>query len=75
MSSYEINSKAKDKYQCLKCRTPLHTITTPKVRNTRAQDQIDATHGSFDNNIEVLTETLVRIKGAPLVGEMEWLDY
>ncbi len=53
----------------------MHTITTPKVRNTRAQDQIDATHGSFDNNIEVLSETLVRIKGAPLVSEMEWLDY
>jgi hypothetical protein len=45
------------------------------VRTTRAQDQIDATHGSFGSNIDVLTETLVRIKGAPLVGEMEWLDY
>jgi len=53
----------------------LHTITTPKVRNTRAQDQIDASHASFGSNIDVLTETLVRIKGAPLVGEMEWLDY
>lgn len=53
----------------------MHTITTPKVRTTRAQDQIDATHGSFGSNIEVLTETLARIKGAPLVGEMEWLDY
>ena len=53
----------------------LHTVTTPKVRTTRTQDQIDASHGSFDNNIEVLSETLVRIKGAPLIGEMEWLDY
>ena len=53
----------------------LHTITTPKVRTTRIQDQIDATHGSFGSNIDVLTETLVRIKGAPLVAEMEWLDY
>ncbi|MDN3918715.1 C1 family peptidase [Roseateles violae] len=52
-----------------------HTITTPKVRNTREQCQISATHGSFDNNIEVLTDTLARIKGAPLVREMEWLDY
>jgi hypothetical protein len=53
----------------------LHTVTTPKVRTTRNQDQIDASHGSFGSNIEVLTETLVRIKGAPLVAEMEWLDY
>ena len=53
----------------------MHSITTPKVRNTREQGQISATHGSFDNNIEVLTETLVRIKGAPLAAEMEWLDY
>ena len=53
----------------------MHTITTPKIRTTRAQDQIDSTHGSFDNNIEVLSETLVRIKGAPLAAEMEWLDY
>lgn len=52
-----------------------HAITTPKVRNTREQCQISATHGSFDNNIDALTETLVRIKGAALVSEMEWLDY
>jgi hypothetical protein len=53
----------------------LHTITTPKVRNTRDFCQISATHGSFDNNIDVLTETIERIKGAALVAEMEWLDY
>lgn len=52
----------------------LHTVTTPKVRTTRVQDQIDATHGSFSSNIDVWSETLVRVKGAPLVGEMEWLD-
>lgn len=52
-----------------------HTIATPKVRNTREMGQINATHGSFDNNIEVLTETLERIKGAALAAPMEWLDY
>ena len=34
-----------------------------------------ATHGSFDNNIAVLTETIERIAGAPLAAPMEWLDY
>ncbi|MET0519419.1 MAG: C1 family peptidase [Burkholderiaceae bacterium] len=53
----------------------MHTVTTPKVRTTKRMDQIDATHGSFDNNIDVLTETLMRIKSAALVAPMEWLDY
>jgi hypothetical protein len=34
-----------------------------------------ATHGSFDNNIAVLTETIERISGERLVAPMEWLDY
>ena len=53
----------------------LTTVTQPKVRQTRMGDQEPASHGSFDNNIDVLTQTLERIKGAPLLGEMEWLDY
>lgn len=53
----------------------LTTVTQPKVRQTRMGDQASASHGSFDNNIDVLTRTLERVKGAPLTGEMEWLDY
>lgn len=53
----------------------LGTVATPKLRNTREGNQIDATHGSFDNNIEVLTATIERIAQQPLVSEMEWLDY
>ena len=53
----------------------LNRITTPKVRITQAGDQIDAGHGSFDNNIDVLTGTLERIRGGALVAPMEWLDY
>ncbi len=53
----------------------LHLVSTPKVRNTKAQGQIDAAHGSFDNDIETLTGTLQRIKGDALVSPMEWLDY
>lgn len=50
-------------------------VTNEFVRNTRAGGQIQATHGSFDNNIDVLTETIERIRGRKLVSEMEWLDY
>jgi hypothetical protein len=54
----------------------LARITTePNVPNTKAGGTIPATHGSFDNNIAVLTETIERISGAPLVSPMEWLDY
>jgi hypothetical protein len=50
-------------------------VETPDVRITKTGAQIQATHGSFDNNINVLTETLQRIKGGTLVAPMEWLDY
>lgn len=53
----------------------LHRVTAPKVRTTKAGDQIAASHGSFDNNIDVLTGTLERIRGGALVAPMEWLDY
>lgn len=53
----------------------LNRVTAPKVRTTKAGDQIDASHGSFDNNIDILTGTLERIRGAALVAPMEWLDY
>ncbi|WP_156391967.1 MULTISPECIES: C1 family peptidase [unclassified Roseateles] len=53
----------------------LNLVATPKVRTTKTGDQIDASHGSFDNNIDVLTGTLERIRGSALVAPMEWLDY
>jgi hypothetical protein len=45
------------------------------VRDTREGHQQQATHGSFDNNIPVITQTIERIKGAPMVKQIEWLDY
>ena len=53
----------------------LKTIDTPEIINTRENDHIQATHGSFDNNIAVLAETIARIKGAALSSPLEWLDY
>ncbi|CAM3907398.1 C1 family peptidase [Roseateles saccharophilus] len=53
----------------------LNKVTAPKVRTTKTGDQIDASHGSFDNNIDVMTATLERIRGSAVVAPMEWLDY
>lgn len=50
-------------------------VTRPKVRTTKTGDQIPASHGSFDNNIDVITGTLERIRGGALVAPLEWLDY
>ncbi|WP_051362147.1 C1 family peptidase [Solimonas soli] len=50
-------------------------ITDPTVRTTAHDNRIQATHGSFDNNLEVIGETIRRIRGAPLVAPLEWLDY
>lgn len=53
----------------------LNKITAPKVSTTRTGNQMAASHGSFDNNIDVMTATLARIRGAARVAPMEWLDY
>ncbi|MEB6587646.1 C1 family peptidase [Pseudomonas asiatica] len=48
---------------------------SPWVRTTRNGQQSPSSHGSFDNNIEVMTFVLTRITGKKLIGELEWLDY
>ena len=45
------------------------------VPTTNAGGRTQATHGSFDNNIDALTTTLERIRGSRLVAPMEWLDF
>ena len=50
-------------------------VTARDVRITRTGATTQATHGSFDNNIDVMTATLERIRGKSLVAPMEWLDY
>lgn len=52
-----------------------NAVTAPDVRDTRMGHRVPATHGSFDNNIDALTETLQRIAGRKLIAPMEWLDY
>jgi len=52
-----------------------------QLRQPQRQDRIQATHGSFDNNIKVLTETIARVSGRDgpggpgLVAPLEWMDY
>jgi hypothetical protein len=50
-------------------------VSDETVPNTRAGGRTTATHGSFDNNIPVLTAAIERIRGSALVSPMEWLDY
>ncbi|HKB53718.1 MAG TPA: C1 family peptidase [Ramlibacter sp.] len=53
----------------------LRVIASRNVTVTREGAQIQATHGSFDNNIAVVTETIERIKGSAVAAPLEWLDH
>ena len=53
----------------------LRLVERPQVTVTREGGQCKSTHGSFDNNIAALTETIERIKGSAVVAGLEWLDY
>lgn len=52
-----------------------HPVAGPSVRVNRKGRTTEATHGSFDNNIDVIAATIERITGAPPVRPIEWLDY
>lgn len=56
-------------------RSNLHPVPMPHVPVNREAKTSQATHGSFDNNIEVMTQTIERVKGSPLVSPIEWLEY
>ena len=52
-----------------------HPVPTPYIRVNKLGKTEQATHGSFDNNIEVIEATLQRITGNAPVNPVEWLDY
>lgn len=52
-----------------------HPVPTPYIRVNKLGKTEQATHGSFDNNIDVITDTIHRISGQPPVQPIEWLDY
>jgi len=52
-----------------------HVVPTPYIRVNKQGKTEQATHGSFDNNIDVIDATLRRITGRAPVSPIEWLDY
>jgi hypothetical protein len=44
------------------------------VRVNRNGKTQQAQHGSFDNNVEVIRQTIERISGAKIVAPIGWLD-
>lgn len=53
----------------------LHPVPTPYIRVNKQGKTERATHGSFDNNIDVIEATLRRITGQAPVSPVEWLDH
>lgn len=56
-------------------RANLHPVPMPYIPVNREGKTAQATHGSFDNNIDVVTQTIQRVNGSALVSPIEWLDY
>ena len=52
-----------------------HPVPTPYIRVNKQGKTEQATHGSFDNNIDVIADTIRRISGKGPVKPIEWLDY
>jgi hypothetical protein len=50
-------------------------VSDPNVFINKKKKTAQAQHGSFDNNVEVVAETIERIAGAPMPKPIEWLDY
>lgn len=52
-----------------------YCVTSPSVPINKEGKTERARHGSFDNNLEVVTATIERIAGRKVVKPLEWLDY
>lgn len=52
-----------------------HPVPTPYIRVNKLGKTEQATHGSFDNNVDVIADTIRRIRGHAPVKPIEWLDY
>ena len=56
-------------------RGQLHRIDSPSVPINKRGKTVPARHGAFDNDLGTLGATIERMRGAPLVSPIEWLDY
>jgi hypothetical protein len=52
-----------------------HRIDTPSVPINKRGRTAQARHGAFDNDMGTIGATIERVRGAPLVSPIEWLDY
>ena len=52
----------------------LHPVPTPSVVVNRQGATVQARHGSFDNSVQVISDTIARIRGQAPAPELEWLD-
>lgn len=53
----------------------VHRVPTPSLVVNRQGATVQARHGAFDNSVQVIGDTIARIRGQAPVAELEWLDY
>jgi hypothetical protein len=53
----------------------VQALASPSVVVNRKGQTMQAQHGSFDNNVALMTQTIEGMRGAKLVRPIEWLDY
>ncbi|HXF45861.1 MAG TPA: C1 family peptidase, partial [Burkholderiaceae bacterium] len=53
----------------------LAPVAEPNIAVAANGKTVQATHGSFDNNVRVIAATIERITGSKPVKPIEWLDY
>lgn len=56
-------------------RGTLAPVAEPNIQVADNGKTMQAQHGSFDNNVKVITQTIERVTGARPVKRIEWLDY
>jgi hypothetical protein len=53
----------------------VQAVASPSVVVNKKGRTVPAQHGSFDNNVAVMTQTIESIRGGKIVSPIEWLDY
>ena len=53
----------------------VQAVGSPSVVVNRKGQTVQAQHGSFDNNVALMTQTIEGMRGGKIVRPIEWLDY
>jgi hypothetical protein len=69
------SQQALQDWAALSAKMTLRLHTKKREHVSTGADQIRLAHGSFDNDVEVVSDMLKRIRGAPLVAKVENLAY